>query len=111
MLLAGEKVFEKGDVVLSAYESGNVLPAWAPVRVVYGHSVESVGSAELGRRVARFFSAGDDAERLALLEEYGVDYVWWGPIERELGDYQLESVKYLRLVFESGVYTVFEVIH
>ena len=37
----------EGALVLASYETGNILPAYAPVRVVVGHGPESVGLTEL----------------------------------------------------------------
>lgn len=57
-----------GDVVLAAYDTGNALPAWAPVRVVIGHAPESQGIQDLRPRVQAFFSESTpEAERLALI--------------------------------------------
>jgi hypothetical protein len=89
------------EVVLAAYETGNALPAWAPLRVVIGHGPESVGLAELQPRVAAFFRIGSsDSERLTFLQEMDVKYIFWGPAERALGDWRPANAPYLRLVFQ-----------
>ena len=48
---------QPGELVLTAFETGNALPAWAPVRVVIGHGPESVGLTELQPRVEAMFRA------------------------------------------------------
>jgi hypothetical protein len=89
------------EVVLAAYETGNALPAWAPLRVVIGHGPESVGLAELQPRVAAFFRIGSsDSEHLTFLQEMDVKYIFWGPAERALGDWHPANAPYLRLVFQ-----------
>ncbi|MEW5872611.1 MAG: hypothetical protein AB1894_25345 [Chloroflexota bacterium] len=99
-----------GDEVLSAYETGNALPAWAPVRVVIGHGPESVNLAVLRSDVSRFYSPGTlGQERLNLITQQKVRYVFWGPTEQALGSWEPTQASYLRSVFQSGVYTVFEV--
>lgn len=75
-----------GSVVLSSYETGNPLPAWAPVFVVIGHGPESAGRAVLEPRVNAFFaSSGMSPESKALLQEGRVGYVFVGSVERALG--------------------------
>jgi hypothetical protein len=99
-----------GSIVLSSFGTGNALPAWAPVRVVIGHGPESIGLAELAPRVASFFqSETDDAERLALLEEFGITHVFWGPREQELGDWSPETASYLHLAYTQGDYHIYQV--
>ncbi|MEW6718658.1 MAG: hypothetical protein AB1345_14300 [Chloroflexota bacterium] len=102
---------DPGSIVLAAYKTGNPLPAWVPVRVLIGHGPESVHLNELHPRVASFFRAtATDAERLLLLAEYDVRYVFWGPAEWELGEWNPNVASFLRLVFQRGDYWVFEVV-
>jgi hypothetical protein len=97
------------EVVLTAYETGNVLPAWAPVRVVIGHGPESVGLADLLPRVKRIYSLGaSDEERLSLLKVWQVRYIFYGPDEAALGDWQPGSDPYLHEVYQSGTYSIFQ---
>ena len=87
-------------VVLAAFETGNALPAWAAVHVVIGHGPESVRLEELRERVAAFYDdSTTDAARLALLRELGVDYVFWGPAERALGNWDPGQAGYLQQVY------------
>jgi hypothetical protein len=59
-----------GEVILSAYESGNPLPTWAPVRVVNGHAPESAHLAHLQPLVVAFFDTHTpDSTRLDLLRK------------------------------------------
>jgi hypothetical protein len=70
-------------VVLAAPDTGLFLPAWADVRVVYGHPFETLDAEDTQRIVERFFSGEDD--RGMVLRRYGVDYIFFGPRERNLG--------------------------
>ncbi|RLD03697.1 MAG: hypothetical protein DRI56_12045 [Chloroflexota bacterium] len=97
-------------VVLSAYETGNPLPAWAPLQVVIGHGPETVHAKELRPRVQAFYQAGTSLEeRLALLDEYQVNYVFYGPAERELGEWSPAQADYLTPVYQDGDYAIFVV--
>jgi hypothetical protein len=97
-----------GEIVLGAYESGNALPAWAPVRVLIGHGPESIGLAELRPQVERFFNNQSiDQGRVAFLRQYHIHYVFWGPAERSLGAWNPDSAAYLKKVYQENEYSVY----
>lgn len=101
---------EPDDVVLTSYRTGNYLPARVRARVFLGHGPETVRFGEKKALVARFFDATtDDAWRRALLEEYGIDYVFWGPVEREVGDFDPRSAGFLREAYDGAGYVILEV--
>jgi len=100
-----------GEIVLSDFQSGNALPAWAPLRVVIGHGPESANLASLQPRVKAFYQVQtSDAERLKFLQTYHVRYVFWGPDERSLGAWNPQDAAYLSLVLQAGEYEVYEVL-
>jgi hypothetical protein len=100
-----------GEVVLTSFKTGNILPAWAPLRVVIGHGPESANLASLQPQVEAFYQAQtSDGERLELLQTYHVRYVFWGPDERSLGAWNPQDAAYLSLVSQSGEYAVYEVL-
>jgi hypothetical protein len=102
---------EPNDVVLTSYETGNYLPARALARVFVGHGPETVRFAEKKALMMRFFDAAtDDVWRQGLLEEHGIDYVFWGPAERQIGDFDPEAASYLRAVYDADGYAIFEVV-
>jgi hypothetical protein len=99
-----------GEVALTAYDTGNALPAWAPLRVVIGHGPESIHLAPLRSQVADFFSPGTtDAERVGLLRKFRISYVFWGYAERELGDWDPHQAPYLQLMYDDNGYSIFKV--
>lgn len=91
---------EPGAVVLSAYQSANSLPAWAPVRVLVGHGPESIHSSDLRPQVERFFQSETlDRERLDLIARFNIRYLFWGPEERALGGWSPANANYLELFY------------
>lgn len=97
-------------VVLSSRETGNPLPAWAPVQVVVGHGPETIHAEELLPRVRAFYQANtSDEAREALLGEYRVDYLFYGPSEQNLGAWNPSQAEYLMPVYQNGDYTIFAV--
>jgi glycopeptide antibiotics resistance protein len=106
-----------GGVVLTSFETGNALPAWAPLRVVIGHGPESVGLSELNRQVTAFYDHNTpDTARVDLISDLYIRYVFWGPNERYLAiqvnhqPWDPHQAYYLKEINRSGDYTVFEVI-
>lgn len=102
---------DPGEVVLSAYETGNALPAWAPLRVLAGHGPESVDLERLLPRIAAFYQGRTlDDPRLELLQKYGVNYVFWGPAEQAFGSWQPGAASFLELIVDVGEYQIYQVI-
>jgi hypothetical protein len=102
---------EPGAVVLTAFETGNALPAWAPVFVVIGHGPESANLRSLAPRVNAFFSeSGLGQQSAALLREFHVNYVFIGPAERELGFDARIRPEGLAEVYAQGEVAVYRVL-
>jgi len=96
------------ETVLSSFDVGNLIPARIGHRVVIGHGMETVDYRGKQEAVEQFFSARtSDAERLALLEEWGVVWVFYGPEERGLGEFDPATVPWLQPVFRSGEVVVY----
>jgi hypothetical protein len=101
---------EKDSIVLCSYRTGNALPAWAAVFVLVGHGPESAGIAELEPQVRRFYQEEtDDLERISLLREFNVDFVFWGPEEQQLGGWDPGEATFLALFFEGSGYEIYRV--
>jgi hypothetical protein len=101
-------------VVLSSFEQGNVLPAYADVRVYAGHGPETVDSGRKKTEVRAFFGAGmTDDQRLALLAESHARYVFFGPAEAALCDgsacFNPDALG-LERAYSAGDYAIYEVV-
>ena len=98
--LAGQ---EGRPVVLCAEQTGNRIPAYSHAVPVLGHPVETLAVERKRADVARFYAAGTDpAERQAILTQYGVDYIWWGPAEWAVAASGLAPISGLRNAFSQG---------
>ncbi len=101
----------QNQVVLTAYQTGNVLPAYAPVRVFVGHGPETINSAEKKRLLAQFFTEStSDVWRQNLLTAYNINYLYYGPYERNLGDFSPDNASYLNTIYTKGQIEIYEVI-
>ncbi|HEY5671333.1 MAG TPA: hypothetical protein VIS10_15180, partial [Anaerolineales bacterium] len=66
---------------------------------------------ELRPKVERFY--GDqisDLERLSLIRDYDIGYVFRGPFEAALGDWNPAQADYLQPIYQSGGYEVYRVV-
>jgi hypothetical protein len=99
-----------GSIILAAFETGNAMPAWAPVTVVAGHGPETAGLAEILPEIEAFYGGKlTDDGRARLLASYGVDYVFWGPHERSIGSFDPGSWSCLEPIFSEQGYELFRV--
>jgi hypothetical protein len=100
----------EGEIVLSSYNTGNALPAWTPLHVVVGHGPESIGLEKLMEGVSAFYSdTTSDLFREHFLEDLNIRYVFWGPAERDLGNWDPRAADYLENIYTQNGYSVFEV--
>jgi hypothetical protein len=98
------------DVVLSAYQSGNLIPTRAKLRVFLGHGPETLYNEEKEEAVKRFFDpAADDDWRRELLAQYHVAWVFQGPAERALGGWDPTTAQYLVPVYDDKEYALYRV--
>lgn len=101
---------EPGSVVLASYSASNALPAWAPVRVVAGHGPESASLDELLPQVEAFYGGeSSDRQRIDFLRSQRVDYVFYGPEERSLGDWDPVGSEFLQHVAGFDSYDLYRV--
>jgi hypothetical protein len=76
-------------LVLAAPQTGLLIPAWAGQRVIYGHPFETIQADERESLTRDFFTSSAHLEQL--LTSFEVDYVFFGPRERALGDWVGET--------------------
>ncbi len=98
------------DTVLSSYKIGSYLPARIGHRVFWGHWTETIHLAEKEGSIKTFFDRRtDDQARLALLNSYGLVYLFYGPGEKALGDFQPQNNPYLVESFANQEVVIFRV--
>jgi len=104
---------EKDALVLSSFESGNAMPAWAPVRVVIGHGPESAHLGLLQPLVADFYDPDGmvSEERLEFLFYHHIDYVFFGKNENKLGNWipGIKEGSFLKKIYDLDGYKIYQV--
>jgi hypothetical protein len=98
------------DVVLCSLTIGQYVPAVSGNTAFLAHWAQTVDFYDKRNRVARFFDvAAPDEERVETIYNFGVDYVFYGPAERELGDYDPATASWLDLTFSAPQAEVYRV--
>ncbi|MFB0533555.1 MAG: hypothetical protein ACETWR_01090 [Anaerolineae bacterium] len=101
---------QPSDIVLSSSEAGNYIPAWAGNRVFLGHGPETIHAEEKEDIVRQFFQAQtSDTHRKEILRRYNIAYLFYGPAERALGDFQPAHRSYLEEAFANDQYAIYKV--
>ncbi|MCX6785155.1 MAG: hypothetical protein NTV81_04520 [Candidatus Komeilibacteria bacterium] len=78
---------------------------------VAGGYATSSGEQDWRFKFIRYFyqSNQDLPEKLKLLKSFGVNYVWFGPVEKKLGTFDPNQAPWLKLVFQSGVEKIYQI--
>ena len=77
----------QGSLILAAPETGNRIPAFSSLRVLYGHPFETPNAVVQKQMVEELFNPGITASSgMQTLHDEGVEYVFYGPREQEIGN-------------------------
>jgi hypothetical protein len=100
----------RDDVVLSSLALGQFVPVYADARTFLGHWAQTAHYYDKERAVAAFFDPRtSDAERLALVDRYGITYVMFSPEERALGPYDPARSAMFEPAFSDGATVIYRV--
>jgi hypothetical protein len=93
------------DVVLATYAAGNYVPARVGARAFIGLGTETAHLEDKQTLVERFFDPSTSDEwRASFLRQYGITYVFAGPLEQ----FAPGSTRALLPVYQSGEYTIYQ---
>jgi len=97
-------------VVLSAIDTGQFVPMLTGKPAYLAHWAQTLRFFEKQKNVAAFFDANTpDTQRIEILQQKDVRYVFYGPAERQLGAYNPAAASFLTLAFETPEVQVFVV--
>ena len=99
------------DVVLSSLMIGQYIPALTGAHAFLAHWAQTVDFYDKSEMVDAFFAkeTGTD-QREAILMKFGVDFIYYGPIEKSLGNFDPDSVPYLKQVYRSPLVYIYRVV-
>ena len=108
--LALKKIAPQDSIVLSSFEVGNSLPAWAPLRVVQGHGPETVHLPEWQSDIKRYFLDNQGQESCGkFFNERNIEFLFWGPNEQESWNWNPESKDCMKQVYNSDEFKIYQI--
>ncbi|MEM7117237.1 MAG: hypothetical protein AAF614_32690 [Chloroflexota bacterium] len=96
-------------LVLGDYQTGSFVAGQGGQRVVLGHWAETGNFVKTETAVSQFFQANtDDTWRQDYVQRWQIDYVWHGPREQALGEFEPGKVGYLTAVYQNETITIYQ---
>ena len=97
-------------IVLSSYDTGRYVPALSGRRAFLAHWAQTLNFYEKREMVEQFFdSQVNDRRRREILGLFDGGFVFYGPAEQALGDYDPHAATFLEEVFTSPHVTLFRI--
>ncbi|MFX1520058.1 MAG: hypothetical protein ACFFCD_09055 [Promethearchaeota archaeon] len=101
---------EDFDVVLCLKKAGYLIPVFTGNKVLYGHDALTPFNDERDHTTQRFFDGGtSETERVEIIQQYQVKYIYYGPWESDKG-FDPENSAYLREVYTNARVIIYEVL-
>jgi hypothetical protein len=98
------------DGVLSSITVGQYVPAITGLHAFLAHWAQTVDYYNKEVMVKAFFANDTtDQQREAILRQYSVDYIFYGPAERSLGSYNPETASFLQIVYTSSRVKIYQI--
>lgn len=97
-------------VIIADYQTGNLVAAHAGQRVMLGHWAETIDYEAKETAVSKFYDANtDEAWRNTLISDFNIGYVWYGPREQKLGDFDPATAQNLYPVYSNDTITIYAI--
>jgi hypothetical protein len=102
---------DKTAVTIGAYQTGNFLAAQTGIPVVLGHWAETAAYEEKTAVVSQFYAADtQDTWRQTVIDQYNIQFIWHGPREKAVGQFQPAEIDYLTPVYYNDTITIYQVL-
>jgi len=99
------------DVVFSSLTIGQYIPALTGTHAFLAHWAQTVDFYGKSQLVNEFFNREtEERRRREILNKYGVDYIFYGPVEQSLGDYELTRSPLAQPVYSSSQVQIYRVV-
>lgn len=83
---------QETSLILAAPETGLYIPAYTGRQVIYGHPFETTEAERKGEVVRNYYRGEwSTNQSISFFEKYGVDYIFYGPREEELGNLKVSE--------------------
>jgi len=98
------------NVVFTTYWTGSYIAARAGNRVFLGHWAETMNYDQKMEEAKTFFGPASDEWRKALLRDYNISYLFYGPRERALPGFEPGGKPYLVESYSNRLVTIYRVV-
>ena len=98
------------EIVFTTYWTGSYIAARAGNRVFLGHWAETMNYAQKMDEAKTFFGQASDEWRKALLRDYNISYLFYGPRERAIPGFEPEGKPYLMESYSNQLVTIYRVV-
>jgi len=98
-------------VILTDLYNGNLIPGRTGRKVYIGHGVETLFFESKLMQMVWFYSTNNlDAKKIKFLQQGNIDYIFYSPNEKGIGDFNPAEKKYLKNVFSQEEVQIYQVI-
>ncbi len=97
----------QNSVILAGPETGLLLPSYTFSRTAYGHPFETVNSVATRERLLQFWSDDNLSEEEKLINEWNIDYIFYGSEEKGLGYPNI--LDHLKVIYEDSSVLIYAV--
>jgi len=98
----------ENDVVFSSLTIGQYIPAWTGSTSFLAHWAQTVDYYAKENFVNQFYkSAQLNSQQISMLNQFSIDYVFWGPAEKSIGSSDLDLIDQLEPVFSNDLVRIY----
>lgn len=102
---------QRDEIVLAELKIGGALPGWIGQHTYFGHFGETINFSQKQQLVDQFFSTMPDPERRTLLRNNDIRYIYYGPDEKRLGNFDPTHESYLSMRYQSADTAIYAVVN
>ncbi len=99
----------ENSAILSLLENGNLIPAFSVKQVFLGHGHETAHFIQKRAAVDYFFEKSSAPEREAILKQYGITHIFFGPEEKKKAHFNPDDDAFLTKVFQNSSVAIYAV--
>jgi hypothetical protein len=100
------------DVMLASVQVAQFAPRLSGNRVFAGHEHYTPNFTEKTQQLYRFYGQSNDAEyKQGLVTLFHIDYLFYGPFERKIGQLNPKGIPWLVKVYDQGEVQIYRVKH
>lgn len=97
------------DVVISSLTIGQYIPAWSGNKAFLAHWAQTVDYFEKEEFVGQFYQGNPlTPSQKEYLNSFSVDYVFLGPAEKSMGNFNASAIPELHEVYREGTVQIFQ---